>query len=199
LHGSRGEFAGWSVLKKQTFVAKLCTALSQHALLGVSASVHKAQYKNRTAESDRKRTVTPYTFCSNLIIDWLLTDIRVGKIANTEGVAMILERGHENNAEAQRNFYDVRDEHGLDNILRSISFIDKEHCRAIQMADLFAFYSRRHGARMESASPNEKPIVQRTPGTMLNIMTERLPHRAFVATDFGPNVAGSRFFGGPVD
>jgi hypothetical protein len=112
---------------------------------------------------------------------------------------MILERGHENNAEAERNFYDVRDQHGLDNILRSISFIDKEHCRAIQMADLFAFYSRRHGVKMEAAPLEEKPLVQRTPGTMLNIMTERLPHRAFVATDFGPKIAGSRFFGGPVD
>jgi hypothetical protein len=59
LHGSRGEFGGWSVLKKQTFVAKLCTALSQYARLGVSASAHKARYKNRAAESDRKRTVTP--------------------------------------------------------------------------------------------------------------------------------------------
>jgi hypothetical protein len=55
LHGSRGEFVGWSILKKQSFVAKLCTALSQHALLGVSASPHKAQYKNRAAESDRQR------------------------------------------------------------------------------------------------------------------------------------------------
>ena len=143
--------------------------------------------------------MTPYTFCSNLIIDWLLTDIRVGKLANTEGVALVLERGHENNVEAERNFYDVRKQHGLDDILRSFSFIDKEDCRAIQMADLFAFYSRRHGVEMETALPEDKPGVQRTPGTMLNIMTERLPHRAFVATDFGPNIGGSRFLGGPVN
>lgn len=196
LHGSRGEFVGWSILKKQAFVAKLCMALSLHALLGVSASAHKAQYKLRAAESGRKRTVTPYTFCSNLLIDWLLTDVRVGKLANTEGLALILESGHENNAEAELNFFEVRKQHNLDNILRSISFVGKEDCRAIQMADLFAFYSRRHGVEMEAASPEDRSRVQRTPGPMLNIMTESLPHRAFVATDFGPSIKGSRFFSG---
>jgi len=143
--------------------------------------------------------VTPYTFCANLIIDWLLTDIKAGRIANTEGTAFILERGHENNAEAELNFYNVRKLHKLESILQSISFIPKEECRAIQMADLFAFYSRRHGVEMEAAPPDQKQRIQRTPGTMLNIITETVRHRAFVATDFGPSAAGSRFFGGDGD
>jgi hypothetical protein len=64
------------------------------------------------------------------------------------------------------------------------------------MADLFAFYSRRHGAQMESAPIEDRERVQRTPGPMLNIITESAPHRAFVATDFGPNSVGSIFLAG---
>jgi hypothetical protein len=64
------------------------------------------------------------------------------------------------------------------------------------MADLFAFYSRRHGALMEAAPPHERERIQRTPGRMLDIITERVRHRAFVATDFGPSAAGSHFFSG---
>jgi hypothetical protein len=184
LHHTHGEFQGWSVLKKQTFVAKLCRVLSEHALLGMSMSALKTTYKTRAAESDRKRTATPYTFCSNVIVDWVLRDIRTGRTAHAEGVAFILELGHENNAEAEQNFYAVREQHGLDGVLRSISFVPKEECRAIQMADLFAFYSRRHGGQMERAAPQERPQIQGTPGPMLNIITERLAHRAFVATDF---------------
>jgi hypothetical protein len=67
-----------SVLRKQAFVAKLCQVMSRHALLGMSMSALKDVYKERAAESDRKRTVTPYTFCSNVLIDWVLGDIRTG-------------------------------------------------------------------------------------------------------------------------
>jgi hypothetical protein len=196
LHDTDGDFKGWTVLKKQTFVAKLCRTMSRHIPLGMSMSALKEIYSSRAAESGRKRTVTPYTFCSNIIIDWVLTDIRVGRIANTDGVAFILEAGNESNAEVEWNFNEVRRQHHLENVLRSISFVSKKSCRAIQMADLFAFYSRRHGGAMERAPIEERARAQRSPGTMLNIITESVPHRAFVATDFGPDSAGRRFFAG---
>jgi Protein of unknown function (DUF3800) len=196
LHSSDGEFKGWSVLRKEAFVARLCRMLSHHVLLGVSASALKSKYQSRAAESGRKRTVKPYTFCSNQIIDWLLTDVGVGRIANTEGTAFVIECGHEHNKEVEQNFFAIRKLHHLENILLSINFVPKENCRAIQMADLFAFYSRRHGVAMERASPQDRARIQRTPGRMLDIITESVWHRAFVSTDFGPQAAGSRFFGG---
>jgi hypothetical protein len=196
LHDTDGEFGGWTVLKKQAFIARLCRAMSPHVPLGMSMSVLKETYASRATESGCKRTATPYTFCSNVIIDWVLRDIRVGRIANIEGVAFILEAGHENNPEAEWNFYEMRRQHNLGVILRSISFVPKESCRAIQMADLFAFYSRRHGIAMERAPIEERAQMQRSPGTMLNIITESVPHRAYVATDFGPDSPGSRFYAG---
>lgn len=199
LHNTDREFQDWTVLKKQAFLARICRVMSHHIPLGMSMSALKETYKSRAAESARKRTVTPYTFCSNVIIDWVLTDIRVGRIANTEGVSLILECGHENNAEAEQNFYEVRRLHRLDGILHSIRFVPKDSCRAIQMADLFAFYSRRHGVAMEKAPLIERRQVQASPGVMLNIITESVPHRAYVATDFGPTAAGSRFLAGELE
>jgi hypothetical protein len=90
LHDTDGEFKGWKVIKKQAFVAKICRVMSKHVPLGMSMSALKETFASRAAESGRKRTVTPYTFCSNIIIDWVLTDIRVGRIANIDGVAFIL-------------------------------------------------------------------------------------------------------------
>jgi hypothetical protein len=108
LESTDGEFKGWRKIKKQAFVAKLCGTLSHHALLGMSTSAAKAKYAQRAAESDRKRTITPYAWCFNLIIQWVLTDIRIGRIAHTEGVSFVLEAGHENNVEAENVFHDVR-------------------------------------------------------------------------------------------
>ena len=68
------------------------------------------------------------------------------------------------------------------------------------MADLFAFYSRRHGVAMHLAPDHEKETIRRNPGTMLNIITESVPHRGYVASDFGPDMPNSsRFFGGPLN
>ena len=111
------------------------------------------------------------------------TDIRVGRIAHAEGVSFVLETGHENNPEAEKVFNDVRRLYGdAAAALRSICFVPKESCRAIQMADLFAFYSRRHGVETYLASPAEKQRLIHEPGVMLNIISEGVPHRAYVAT-----------------
>lgn len=115
-------------------------------------------------------------------------------------MSFVLETGHENNPEAEEVFNNVRRLYGdAGAALRSICFVPKESCRAIQMADLFAFYSRRHGVETYMASPVDKQRLIYEPGMMLNIITESVPHRAYVATDFGPDAPGTRFFGGPLE
>jgi hypothetical protein len=145
LHDTDGDFMGWSVLRKQAFISRVCQARVPHLMMGLSMSALKGTYELRAEESSRKRTSRPYTFCFNVIIDWILRDIRVGHAANTEGVAFVLECGHENNPEAEREFHVLRKLHNIEHILHSISFVPNESSRAIQLADLFAFYSRRDG------------------------------------------------------
>jgi hypothetical protein len=106
-------------------------------------------------------------------------------------VALILERGHDNNAEAEQEFYAVRKLHKIEHLLHSIRFVPKESCRAIQLADLLAFYSRRDGIAMYNA--RQKGKEAHPVDTMIRIIVENLPHRAFVATDFGPHVEGRPF------
>jgi len=199
LEAGDGDFKGWTVLRKQAFVAEVCLKLSKHVPLGVSMSVLKEAFAERAKERGRRRTVTPYTFCTNVILDWILTDVRVGRVANTDGVAFAIEAGNRHNEEAKLNFEAVVRQHDLGGIVKSVDFVDKGSCRAIQVADLFAFYSRRHGAAMEAASPEERAEAVKSPGTMLNIITESIPHRAFVATDFGPNAQGARFLSEGLD
>jgi hypothetical protein len=195
LEDTDGDFAGWSVLKKQAFIARLCQARAPHIMMGMSMSALKGTYQVRAAESGRKRTSKPYTFCFNVIIDWILRDIRIARAAHTEGVALILECGHEHNPEAESEFYVIRKMHKLEGVLNSISFVPKENCRAIQLADLLAFYSRRDGVALYNARREGRenyPIEM-----MIKIITENLPHRGFVATDFGNDAPGSPFYWGP--
>ncbi len=105
----------------------------------------------------------------------------------------MLESGHENNGEAEQTFHSVRNEHGIEDILHSISFVPKGHCRAIQLADLFAFYSRRNGVAELKAHRDGRDMYDME--MMTRVLTENLPHRSFVATAYGPD-AGSLFLAG---
>jgi hypothetical protein len=193
LYHTAGEFDGWRRVKKQTFVSEICQAMSPHVPMGMSMSAQKVAYKGRAEESNRKRTSTPYSFCFQVILDWILRDVRVGRLANTEGVAFILEAGHENNGDAERDFYALRKQHKLEALLPSISFVGKEQCRAIQAADMLAFYSRRHGVALEKATIEDRRNIS---SPMMDIINHHVPVRAFVATDFGPDAPGSRFYAG---
>jgi len=183
LEGTRREFKGGRRLQKQAFVAEICQVLSRHSMLGVSMSCVKTTYDARAKQSKRKRTTRPYTFCFNVILDWLLRDIRTGRAVFEEGLAFILETGHENNPEVEQHFYSVRKLHKLEKTLRSICFVPKDNCRAIQIADLFAFYSRRDSAAIERrghVGGAEHMDI------MLKVIVEKGQFRAFVATDFEP-------------
>jgi len=184
LHGTRRDFKDWTVLKKQSFVAQFCRILSRHALLGVTMSAAKSEYKAAADRSARKKTVSPYTFCSNVILDWLLRDIRVGRRANEEGGAFAFEEGHENNPEAEWNIGVVSEMFDIGDKIKSISFVAKTTSRAIQAADLLAFYSRRHANELLKATPQERAKLLVDPGQMLKIIAENLPHRPFVANGF---------------
>lgn len=96
LHDTDGCFTGWTRMKKQTFVREVCDAMTPHVPLGLSMSVLKSMYQQRVRESGARK-ITLYSYCFTAIFNWVLDDIRTGKDANTDGVAFILETGHEHN------------------------------------------------------------------------------------------------------
>ena len=195
LHASDGEFKGWSVLKKQAFVARICQARIPHIMMGLSMSAFKGQYKIWASGRGRRRTATPYSFCFNYLNDCIFRDIRMGPVSNVEGVAYVLECGHENNPEVEVEFAAIKKLHpDIAALMHSVSFVGKGSCRAIQLADLFAFYSRRNDAAIIRARQRTAEKYQAE--TMLKIITESVPHLGFVATDFGAQAAGSRFLAG---
>jgi hypothetical protein len=190
LHGTKGEFENWSVLKKQAFVSRICQSRQSYLMMGMSASIQKEPYRQMIEQRGNRKTRTPYSFCFNTIIDWVLRDIRIGAAANSEGVAFVLEAGHENNAEAERLFYEIKENHGLENILKSISFVSKETCRAIQLADFIAFYVRRDANSKVKEKNNDLELYQTE--FMLKIIMESLQHRGYIATEFDPQVGPRR-------
>jgi hypothetical protein len=61
-------------------------------------------------------------------------------------MAFLVESGNPNNSDVEPIFhrYVQTKEFGLEKALRSITFVPKDSCVAIQLADFIAYYTRRH-------------------------------------------------------
>lgn len=182
LHDTLGEFAGWPVLKKQAFVSRICQARNPHAIKGVSVGTAKDKYAAWRRSSGKTGILTPYAFSFNAILDHLLRDTEAGRLAHAEGMRFVIELGHENNPDAVRVFQEVREKLGLADVLRDITFVSKNDCRAIQLADLWAFYSRRGHEKLLRASESGKDTYEAD--TMERLIVEGMTHWGFVPNSF---------------
>ena len=184
LHNTDIDFEDWSRVKKQEFVSCVFKAMIPHVPLGLSVSVRKGKYQARRQESRAQgmEKCTPYAYCFRVLCDRLLSEsnswvsgtIRQVRAAiQAEGISFILERGHKNNSEVKLLFREVRQRHNLEGVLESISFQAKHDSRAIQLADLFAYYSRRN-VRNQGKGGIE-PILE--------IICRSVRHHDFIVTD----------------
>ena len=92
-----------------------------------------------------------------------------------KGLSFILERGHENNTEVKHHFQEVRHQHKLEGVLGSVSFHAKQDSHAIQLADLFAYYSRRNVTNRAQDKNGMEPILE--------IICRSLRHHDFLVRD----------------
>ena len=173
LHQTKGEFELWTRDMKEKFVSRVCEAMAPNVLLGISVSVDKENYQARREESKAKGTEmsSPYDYCFIALSDWLMEQAEIRAV----GVSFILEHGHGNNAEVEKSFQDLRQQHKQGGVLRSLSFHTKQDSRAIQLADLYAYYSRRQVKWIEEhphQTPERDPILAILPKAVLRVVKD---------------------------
>ncbi len=141
---NKGAFKGWSVPHKADFLINIRQAMAGNVHFGISRSVPKDRFKVQKAllNLDHQTGVYGYTFSA--IVDELChgNQTPLAVQVKDEGVAYKVEEGHKNNPEL-RAIIDFRLSAGTINSASTIEFVKKQSCRAIQIADLYAFYSRR--------------------------------------------------------
>ena len=73
----------------------------------------------------------------------IVTDPELELALKEHGFAFLLESGNPHNSGIERFFHNMAKDRGFEGVFRGISFVPKNRCRAIQLADFFAFYGRR--------------------------------------------------------
>jgi hypothetical protein len=139
---TRGEFMGWSRIKKNSFIQDFFGTTADVISLGVSASVKKSTFVASGEFYRIAHNSSPIGFSFNMVLDWVLN--HEAFVASGEPLAIVIEAGNKNAGDMKRVFHAVRAQHRLESVLRSIAFASKKSGYALQLADFLAYYSRRH-------------------------------------------------------
>lgn len=143
-HDTKPPFAKWSKIKKRTFVDEVFTA-ADGRIFGLSMTVRKSAHL-AAQSGGMLPSMSPYGVCFSALVLRAVLDPQVGPSVRKDGVSFLVESGNKNNAELEEMFHNFSTAPAFEGALRSLTFIPKGSCRAIQIADLFAFYSRRFRA-----------------------------------------------------
>ncbi len=152
LDGADGCFKGWTLIKRQKFLDRIGRAMVGNVLFGISRSIGKEKWKVRrrqlmTLDNLHKKTfssLSAFGFCfGSIAIDLKQNSMfEVTDEVQSSGIAYMLESGSKNNPDIFR-YLDAQRRNGGLHVDTIATEVDKRSCRAAQIADLYAFYSRR--------------------------------------------------------
>ncbi|MET4170940.1 hypothetical protein ABIB99_002022 [Bradyrhizobium sp. LA6.1] len=141
-HDTKPPFRGWPKIRKLSFTDEIFSA-AHGAMAGVAIGVEKEGLKRgKQLQPKAFNRMSPMGVAFALIMSRILTHQSVASAVKQNGLSFLVEAGP-NNGEIQDYFQRMAKMSVFEGVLRSVSFVPKEHSRAIQLADFLVFYARR--------------------------------------------------------
>jgi hypothetical protein len=148
---TRGAFRAWKKIKKQTFVEELFGA-NKGRMAAFSISIRAKAYVTEKKAQGVLPSMSAACVCFSALMLRVLQHPSLGPAIHKDGVNFLVETGNANNAEIEKFFHQYTKIDPFSRVLRSISFIPKQHCRAIQAADFYVYYARRQAVAHDKFS-----------------------------------------------
>ena len=169
-HHKRGQFKNWDKAKRDQFVLKLYRIVYSCNLLGVCSSVNKSMFFKKKKEIAGLSNLSPLGFVFAKLV-WGVTHKL--NIAHKLPLSFIVESGNNNNGNLVKYFnWMVKEYPDTPTQLGAISFVSKESCKSIQLADFLAFYGRKAAQQWDrDGYPTTFPDTD-----YLGVMMENVPH-----------------------
>jgi hypothetical protein len=142
-HDTKTPFENWRRVKKRSFTDELF-GTTHGQIAGVSVAIKRGEFEQAKKDQSKWDNMSAIGVCFSAIMVKIVTDKETGPVIKNQGISFLVEAGNRNNAEIENFFNKMAKEPVFEGCLRSINFISKSNCRAIQLADFLAFYSRRN-------------------------------------------------------
>jgi hypothetical protein len=163
-YDTKGDFAGWSRIKKETFIRDIQNKCILGRLdLGLVFAAPKMAWREAKQQHRLADNESAFGFCFRAIIDNLLKDEIVSRaVAAGETLTFVLESGDSNANDALRIFNQAKKLSSWhERIFYSFGFADKKSAIGLQIADFLAVTSRKYisSYSAEDGYPPEPAIV----------------------------------------
>lgn len=176
----KGCFKGWSKTKKFDFIDALYTAAEIHVPVGISRSILKDEYRKRQQELQLNKSTSAYGVAFSSLVFTAIRDTSLTPQILKEGMSFVVEDGHNNNQEIMNHYNRIKGHEIFEGAAKALTFADKTSSRAIQLADFYAFYSRRLAHKNAKTG---QPVV---PEPHYHRFIHRLPHYQTTIRDAYP-------------
>jgi hypothetical protein len=146
LYNTKGDFAGWKIRKKEKFVSALQEKLKEPVLFGMTYSIEKQAYERAKLVHGKNKNESAYGYAFRIVMDTIFRSKEVRDAFAKKGwrTNIVIEQGNANNSDANRIYNQQLVHTPYGKLLGGFSEAPKDSTISLQMADLLAFYSRRH-------------------------------------------------------
>lgn len=145
----------------------------------MSVHIDRKNYRARQEELNLNIGMSAYCVGFSAIVHTVARGNSVWEQVDREGLRFVVEHGNQNNAEIAIHFEILRTHELYGDCLKSIEFSTKDGSRAIQLADFFAFYSRRWADRSLAGGGN----LRTERDEELRALDKYLPHNMHVVNE----------------
>jgi Protein of unknown function (DUF3800) len=183
LHRTKGDFKGWKIRKKEKFVTALQRHLKDAAVFGMTFSIEKEPYARAKIVHGKNKNESAYGYAFRIVMDTIFRSKFVREAFAQKGwrTNIVIEQGNKNNADANRIYNHQLIHAPYGKLLGGFTEAPKDSTISLQMADLLAYYSRRH---VELCERKDKFVAE--DGVFSIITGAGIPIANSVANDFHP-------------
>ncbi len=140
------EFRGWSSAQQGDFLAELFEAVNSCDLFGLSFCATKSVGASFKGAHKKASQSSIFSMLFSMILDELCRKGNPFDLRGSREVSFFVESGNHNNQGIQKLFNDMKRKRQAEGA-KSLSFVGKQDCLAIHLADFWAFYSMRHARK----------------------------------------------------
>lgn len=176
---TKGQFSGWERTKKEDFCVQLFDVVQLCNLVGASKSVQRSLHKSFRKTGKSSHTYSPLSMAFGSFTASACNPENDFLPSSGKPTQFFIENGNANNNGIKKVFNSARASEERKQLLLSLTFVDKDSCHAIQLADFFAYYSRKIAKGLaQNKSNNEIFDALSDP---IKIAFTRAPHQIEVA------------------
>lgn len=141
MHNGRKEFKNWTWSKKWSFIDQLFAGAKLQ--WGVSHSVSKKAFVSMKPHRGIGPNMSRLGLAMAATMHTLLRGNPLAGLIQAKKLSFVVETGHRNNADIERYFNFAKEVETYKGFLGDLRFLGKTDAKALHLADILAFYSRR--------------------------------------------------------